>query len=170
MPTIVIYSDGACANNPGPGGWATEIRREDGIATTHSGGYRLSTNNRMELWAVVHALRQLEIEQLLDCRPIEVVTDSGYLVKNFPLIEAWKRRKWNTFGGGWQASAPVKNRDLWEQLDDLGSRCQLTLRQILRTAEEGNVTCDKLACLARKASGLPPDPGYHCIGPSSDLR
>jgi ribonuclease HI len=104
---VEIYTDGGCRGNPGPGGWAATLRRG-----THekeiSGAVAETTNNRMELMAVIEALRTLK-------RPVaaRLYTDSQYVRLGITeWLKSWKARGWRTAGG-----KPVKNQDLWEQLD-----------------------------------------------------
>ena len=112
---VEIYSDGACRGNPGPGGWGAIVR------FNHSekelvGGETATTNNRMVLTAVIRALEALE-------RPsrVRVYTDSQYVQKGISeWIGAWKRRDWKTAG-----RKPVKNVDLWRQLDALNGAHQV---------------------------------------------
>ena len=107
--TIYIYSDGACKGNPGTGGWGALL-----VSNSHrkeiSGGEDNTTNNRMEMMAVIRALESLK-------RPstVEVHTDSQYVQKGISeWMTGWKRRNWHTADG-----KPVKNQDLWLQLDAL---------------------------------------------------
>ena len=109
MPSVVIYTDGACSGNPGPGGWGAIL-----ISGTHrkelAGGEALTTNNRMELMAAIAALEALK-------RPVKVElhTDSAYLRNGImSWIHGWKRNGWKTAD-----KKPVKNADLWERLDAL---------------------------------------------------
>ncbi len=112
---IDIYTDGACRGNPGPGGWAALLRlgaHEREI----SGGDSLTTNNRMELTAVIRALEALT-------RPVHarVYTDSEYVRRGITeWLPGWKARGWRT-----AARKPVKNQDLWQRLDELRARHQL---------------------------------------------
>ena len=104
-----IYTDGACKGNPGPGGWGA-VLEFDGEAREIFGGESLTTNNRMELMAVIEALSALK-------RPCQVVqhTDSQYVQKGFTeWIRQWKARGWRT-----AAKEPVKNVDLWKRLEEL---------------------------------------------------
>lgn len=108
---IEIYTDGACSGNPGPGGWGVLLRMGD-VETELCGGEPETTNNRMELLAVIEALQAL-------AQPVEarVYTDSQYVQKGISeWIHDWKRRGWKTAGKG-----PVKNEDLWRRLDALAS-------------------------------------------------
>ena len=107
MSSVVIYTDGACRGNPGPGGWAALLRSDD-TEKLLSGAEAQTTNNRMELMAAISALEALN-------RPceVELTTDSEYVrqgVTNW--MAGWKRNGWRT-----AARKPVKNRDLWERLD-----------------------------------------------------
>lgn len=109
MTPVEIYTDGACRGNPGPGGWGA-LLRYDGTEKTLYGGETNTTNNRMELMAAIQALSALK----RPCR-VELTTDSQYVRKGITEWMAdWKRRGWKT-----AAKKPVKNRDLWEQLDAL---------------------------------------------------
>ncbi len=105
---INVYTDGACKGNPGPGGWGA-ILEYDGQEKELYGGEPATTNNRMELTAVIEALAALK-------RPCKVVlhTDSQYVHKGITeWIEGWKARGWRT-----AAKEPVKNADLWRKLDE----------------------------------------------------
>lgn len=107
--TIYIFSDGACKGNPGTGGWGA-LLITNGHRKEISGGERNTTNNRMEMTAVIRALESLK-------RPstVEVHTDSQYVQKGISeWMPGWKRRNWRTADG-----KPVKNQDLWLQLDAL---------------------------------------------------
>jgi ribonuclease HI len=106
---IEIYADGACSGNPGPGGWGAVVRVGAGD-TELCGGESATTNNRMELTAVIEALATLEPGQ-----EINVYTDSQYVQKGISeWIHNWKRRGWRTAG-----KQAVKNSDLWLKLDAL---------------------------------------------------
>ena len=107
---ITIYTDGACSGNPGKGGWAAVIV-EDKNEKTISGSEPLTTNNRMELSAVINALREVGSAEL------DIYTDSKY-VKNG--IESWIKN-WKINGWMTAAKQPVKNKDLWLELDSLVS-------------------------------------------------
>jgi ribonuclease HI len=105
--SVVVYTDGACSGNPGPGGWGS-VMLYKGHRKEISGGEKLTTNNRMELLAVVRALEALK-------RPCRVTlhTDSIYVMKGITeWIDGWKARDWRTAG-----RKPVKNVDLWQALE-----------------------------------------------------
>lgn len=113
--TVDIFTDGACSGNPGPGGWGAILRYQDAERELY--GYDSdTTNNRMELMAVIEALRSLS-------RPVtaRVHTDSQYVQKGMTeWLAGWKRRGWKT-----AAKEPVKNADLWRILDDLAAKHRL---------------------------------------------
>ncbi|HVP08224.1 MAG TPA: ribonuclease HI [Burkholderiales bacterium] len=109
---VEIYADGACRGNPGPGGWGVLLRAGGREKELH-GGEAQTTNNRMELTAVIEGLRALK-------RPsqVRVYTDSQYVQKGISeWIHAWKRRGWRTAD-----KKPVKNEDLWRALDEAARR------------------------------------------------
>jgi ribonuclease HI len=133
---VEIYTDGGCRGNPGPGGWAATLRHG-----THekeiSGAVPDTTNNRMELMAVIEALRTLK-------RPVAVrlYTDSQYVRLGITeWLKSWKARGWRT-----AARQPVKNQDLWEQLDALVSNHQIEWHWVPGHAGvPGNERVDALA-------------------------
>ena len=105
--TVVIYTDGACSGNPGPGGWGS-VLLYNGHRREMSGGDAETTNNRMEMMAVIQALESLK-------RPCSamIYTDSVYVMKGITeWIEQWKKRGWKT-----AAKKPVKNVELWQRLE-----------------------------------------------------
>ncbi len=109
--TVDIYTDGACSGNPGPGGWGAILRHNEREKELF--GYEpATTNNRMEMTAVIEALRSLKRPT-----PVRVHTDSQYVQKGMTeWIHGWKRRGWKTAG-----KDPVKNEDLWRTLDALAA-------------------------------------------------
>jgi ribonuclease HI len=110
--TVVIYTDGACSGNPGPGGWGS-VMMYNGHRRELSGGEKETTNNRMEMMAVIVALETLKRA----CK-VELNTDSTYVMKGITeWLGAWKARGWKT-----AAKKPVKNVDLWQRLDAAVSR------------------------------------------------
>lgn len=135
---ITIYTDGGCSGNPGPGGWAFAVSENGKLVTTSSGGDAQTTNNKMELTAVINALRYA-----LDKgeREVTILTDSQY-VKNgiTQWIHSWKRNGWRT-----SSKAPVKNVEYWVQLDSLNSSLSVTWSWVKGHAGiEGNEECDRL--------------------------
>ena len=118
MPAEVvrIYTDGACKGNPGPGGWGA-ILRMDGREKELFGGEAQTTNNRMEMTAVIRAL-----EALKGPCEVEVYTDSQYVQKGISeWLPAWKRRGWRTAD-----KKPVKNADLWKELERVAGAHRVT--------------------------------------------
>ena len=121
MARLFAYTDGACSGNPGPGGWGALMLARDGDNVIKKrelkGGEELTTNNRMELLAAIHALEALERET-----EITVVTDSNY-VKNgiTSWIFGWKKNGWKN-----AAKKPVKNVELWQRLDAANARHKVT--------------------------------------------
>jgi ribonuclease HI len=110
MTQVVVYTDGACKGNPGPGGWGVLLRSPDGAEKELCGGERETTNNRMEMMAVIEALAALK-------RPCDVTLflDSQYVLKGITeWLPGWKAKGWKT-----AAKQPVKNVDLWQRLDAL---------------------------------------------------
>jgi len=134
--TVVVYTDGACKGNPGPGGWGAVLRFGEHEKQLH-GGESHTTNNRMELLAVIEALKALK-------RPVAVCvhTDSQY-VKNgiTQWIHNWKRNGWRTSN-----KEPVKNADLWQRLDGLVAQHRVEWRWVKGHAgNPGNELADALA-------------------------
>lgn len=136
MKKVVIHSDGGCLGNPGPGGWAAVLAY--GTKTKEiSGGVPATTNNRMELQAAIESLRSLK-----EPCEVEFFTDSEYLRKGVTeWIWGWKRNGWVT-----KAKQPVKNADLWRQLDDVMRGHRISWRWLKGHAgHAGNERCDELA-------------------------
>lgn len=138
MNHVVIYTDGACKGNPGPGGWGVYLK-SDGVEKELFGGERATTNNRMELTAVIEALTALK-------RPCQVslYLDSQYVRQGITeWIHGWKRKGWVT-----AAKQPVKNADLWKKLDALvhGGVHQIEWHWVKGHAgDPGNERADALA-------------------------
>lgn len=112
LTPVVVYTDGACKGNPGPGGWGVLLRAANGQEKALSGGELQTTNNRMEMMAVIQALSALR-------RPcaVRMYVDSQYVLKGIQeWLPGWKARGWLTAD-----KKPVKNVDLWQQLDSLVS-------------------------------------------------
>ncbi|MCU0967534.1 MAG: ribonuclease HI [Rubrivivax sp.] len=136
MSEVVVYTDGACKGNPGPGGWGALLR-----AGSHEkelwGGEPRTTNNRMELTAVIEALGALR----RGCN-VAVYTDSEYVRNGITTwIHGWKARGWRTADG-----KPVKNVELWQRLDALAARHEVTWHWVRGHAgDPGNERADALA-------------------------
>jgi len=131
-----MFTDGACRGNPGPGGWGVVLNYRDQQKTLN--GYDpATTNNRMELTAVIEGLRALT----RDC-DIELVTDSKYVMQGInDWMPNWKRNGWKT-----AAKKPVKNLDLWQQLEQESARHRIDWKWVKgHTGVEGNEMADQLA-------------------------
>ena len=117
MSDIIVYTDGGCSGNPGPGGWAFVMQAGSEVIKV-SGGEGETTNNRMELTAVIRALEEAAERSSAHAHPLQVFTDSMY-VKNgiTSWIQKWEKNGWRT-----AAKKPVKNRDLWMELRELEQR------------------------------------------------
>ncbi len=134
--TVEVYADGACRGNPGPGGWGVLMRLGPRERELY-GGEPATTNNRMELTAVIRALESLRRR----CA-VRVYTDSQYVQKGISeWIKDWKRRGWRTAG-----KTPVKNVDLWQRLDALAQDHEVEWHWVRGHAgHEGNERADALA-------------------------
>jgi ribonuclease HI len=134
--TVEIYTDGACRGNPGPGGWAAVLSC-DGHERELVGAEIATTNNRMELTAVIRALEALT-------RPVEarIYTDSQYVRRGITeWLPSWKARGWRTAD-----RKPVKNQDLWEALEHIAAKHRLTWHWVPGHAGvPGNERVDRLA-------------------------
>jgi ribonuclease HI len=135
-PHVVVYTDGACARNPGPGGWGV-ILISGGHRRELKGGEAATTNNRMELMAAIAAL-----ESLKGPSHVELHTDSEYVQKGISAwIHGWKRKGWRTAAG-----TPVKNAELWRRLDEAQQRHEVAWRWLRGHAGHAeNERADELA-------------------------
>ncbi len=155
-PRIEVYTDGGALGNPGPGGWGAVILNAD-PPTELSGGYRRTTNNRMELTAAIMALRHLPAKTA-----VRLHTDSRYLVDG--ITKGWARR-WRANGWMRTAREPAVNADLWGALLDL---CEL--HDVVFTWVPGhagvrfNERCDQLVRAMSARADLPADKGYEAKG------
>ena len=142
---VVIYTDGACRGNPGPGGWGVVLRYQGNLKTL-KGFDPETTNNRMELTAVIEGLRTLT----RSC-DIELHTDSKYVMQGVSeWLSNWKRNGWKT-----AAKKPVKNIDLWQQLDDEVARHEIDWNWVKgHSGIEDNEFADQLANAAIDAETL----------------
>ncbi|MFI4979104.1 MAG: ribonuclease HI, partial [Nevskiales bacterium] len=136
MKTVIIYTDGACKGNPGPGGWGA-LLRWNGHEKKLCGGETLTTNNRMELMGAIMALESLR-------EPCEATlfTDSNYVKQGLnEWLPNWKARGWRTAD-----KKPVKNQDLWQRLDLAAARHRIDWRWVKGHAgDPGNEAADQLA-------------------------
>lgn len=159
-PALIIFTDGACSGNPGPGGWGSVLVYPDGRVRELGGGERPTTNNRMELLGAIEALRAS-----LDFKgPIRLHTDSTYVISGVTSwVKGWKRRGWRRADG-----AAVVNRDLWETLDSAASALgpALTWHWVRgHQGDSGNERCDVIAVAISKGKHPAlydgPLSGYH---------
>lgn len=142
QPEVQIFTDGACSGNPGPGGWAA-LLRYGATEKTLSGGEPGTTNNRMEMMAVIEAL-----ESLKRTCTVAIYTDSRYVMDGMTQwIHKWKASGWKT-----AAKKPVKNADLWQRLDD--AAIQHTIEWHWVKGHSGHPENERVDALAREA--MPP--------------
>ena len=135
---IILYADGACSGNPGPGGWAAILKHPASSKTKRlSGGQRDTTNNRMELTAVIKGL-----ESISKPSSVTVVTDSQYLVKGMTeWIDNWLAKNWKT-----ASKKPVKNVELWQRLLELSGKHRIDWQWVQGHAgHPENEQCDAMA-------------------------
>lgn len=147
-----IYTDGACLGNPGPGGWGAVVIQEQ-LRRELSGGFGLTTNNRMELFAVIEALSLLEqrtkVELYTDSKYIHDAVEKGWLAR-------WKRNGWRTAD-----KKAVKNQDLWQRIDALLQTHDVNFHWVRgHSGNPENECCDRLAGTAALGGKLPEDSGY----------
>ena len=136
---ITIYTDGACSGNPGVGGWGVVIIDDNKNETFLNGGDNHTTNNKMELTAAIQALKAFEKK-----RTITLITDSKYVKDGIQSwIQNWKKNGWKT-----AAKKPVKNKELWIELDELIVRHNITWEWV--KGHSGNTHNEKADYLARR--------------------
>jgi ribonuclease HI len=144
VPHVLLFTDGACSGNPGPGGWAYVLRHPaSGHEREESGAEPDTTNNRMELTAVIRGLSALSTRSR-----VELWSDSKYVLDGLrEWMPSWKKRGWKTAG-----KQPVKNQDLWQSLDALKDAHDLTFHWVKGHSDNpDNDRCDKLAVAAIEA-------------------
>lgn len=151
---VTIYTDGGSINNPGPGGYGIVIIYNDERREI-SGGYRFTTNNRMELMGCIVALRELDVRD----KPVFLYSDSSYVVNaiNKGWASSWRKN-------GWLKSdrKQAVNPDLWEKLLDLIDELDISFKWVKGHAGNPfNERCDELAVAAARQEGLPVDAGYN---------
>lgn len=152
MKSVSVYSDGACLGNPGPGGYGV-ILDHGGQRRERSKGYRLTTNNRMELLGVIAGM-----EALSEPCNVRVVTDSNYVVQG---IEQGRAARWRSRGWLTANKTPAKNVDLWEKLLALCDRHTVRFEWVRgHSGHPENERCDELANSAATAPRLISDEAY----------
>jgi ribonuclease HI len=136
LKPVIVYTDGACRGNPGPGGWGAVLRYNGHERRLH-GGEQPTTNNRMELMAAIQAL-----ETLREPCTVDLYTDSNYVRQGLTeWLPQWRKRNWKTAD-----KKPVKNQDLWERLDVAATRHKIQWHWIKgHSGDEGNELADQLA-------------------------
>lgn len=147
-----MHTDGACVGNPGPGGYGV-VLDFNGHRREKSGGYRLTTNNRMELMAVIVGLESLTRR----CR-VNLYSDSRYVINGIEKgwAERWRRNGWTI-----NKKQPAKNPDLWGRLLALCEEHAVAFKWVKgHSGNPGNERCDRLANEAAQGPDLPDDPGY----------
>ena len=148
LPFVQIFTDGACKGNPGPGGWGCILRHPaTGKESEFSGGHPATTNNQMELQAVIEGLNRLTRQTR-----VEVVTDSKYVAQGCEeWLPGWKRNGWKRKDG--KRLVPIKNIEHWQQLDQLLAKHQVRFTVV--RGHQGHVEnerCDVLAVAAAEAA------------------
>lgn len=147
LPFVKIFTDGACRGNPGPGGWACILRHPaSGSQKEFSGGDSETTNNRMELQAVIEGLASLTRRTR-----VEVITDSTYVAKGAQSwMSGWKRNGWKRREG--KSLKPVKNVEYWQKLDALLNQHDVTFTVVKgHSGHPENERCDELAVAAAES-------------------
>ena len=157
MADVEIYTDGACSQNPGCGGYGAILFYKDTLGNIHekklSRGFKITTNNRMELLAVIDSLKILK----KPCR-VKLYSDSKYVVDsiNQKWLEGWVSKNWRL-----NTNNPVKNIDLWKKFIELRKMHDIEFIWVKgHAANKYNELCDKLAVAARNSSNLETDEGF----------
>lgn len=141
-PLVELFTDGACSGNPGPGGWGYLLRHpSSGKVRERNGGEKQTTNNRMELTAAIEGLKGLTRPSI-----VELYSDSQYVLKGLKeWMPGWKRKGWKT-----ASKQPVKNVDLWKQLDELKDIHEIRFHWVKgHDGHPENERVDDLAVMAR---------------------
>ena len=140
-PQVELFTDGACVGNPGPGGWAYILRHPSGLEDWHADGEDRTTNNRMELTAVIRGL-----EALAQPSRVRIIGDSEYVLKGISeWMDSWKQRDWRR---GRKGNAPVLNIELWQRIDELMQIHEVEVEWVRgHTGHPQNEQCDRMAQL-----------------------
>jgi ribonuclease HI len=144
IPHVLLFTDGSCSGNPGPGGWAYILRHPtSGKEIERSGAEPLTTNNQMELMAVIQGLSALKTRSR-----VEIYSDSKYVLQGLSeWLDGWIAKGWKT-----ASKQPVKNQELWKRLDGLRKAHELSFHWIEgHKGHPENERCDALAVAARDA-------------------
>jgi len=146
LPDVLLFTDGACSGNPGPGGWAFILRHPaSGKELEQSGGEAETTNNRMELLSVIRGLESLR-------RPshVELFTDSEYVRQGLSQwMPKWKANGWRRSSSKFSKGGQIRNLDLWQQLDKLIAKHQIKYTRVVgHSGHPENDRCDELAVAA----------------------
>ena len=156
--TVEIFTDGACKGNPGPGGYGVVLVAGDRKREL-SGGFRKTTNNRMELLACIEGLRSLKLPS-----SVVLTSDSKYVVN--AMVKGWAK-KWRSRGWKLSPSKPAKNPDLWAQLLDLCDEHTVRFEWVKGHSEHPeNERCDALAVAASERKDLPADEPFENPNPA----
>lgn len=136
---VKIYTDGACSGNPGKGGWAVIVVDRNSVVFTKSGNEEHTTNNRMELAAFIQALNYIDSNNE---EGAIIISDSKYVIDGYEKwLPNWKKRDWKG-----SDKKPVKNQDLWKEIDELGSKLKFKLQWTKGHAEDQyNDLADRMA-------------------------
>ncbi|MCO5141583.1 MAG: ribonuclease HI [Oligoflexia bacterium] len=139
---IILYTDGACSGNPGPGGWGSILLSPKGYVVELGGAEKESTNNRMELMAAIAGLEWLKERKELTTKQVNIYTDSKYFIQGLESwIYGWKKNGWKNSEGN-----PVANQDLWQRIDLLQRDFSLKLEYVPgHQGVPGNERCDRIA-------------------------
>ncbi len=142
-PEVIVYTDGACSGNPGPGGWAAIlVHPATGVRKKLSGGEADTTNNRMEMTAAIEGIRAIDAAQR---RRVQLVSDSEYVIRGLTeWIEGWIANNWRR--GKKAGAPPVKNVDLWQTLYELTRAHDMSYEHVRgHSGHPENEECDRLA-------------------------
>ncbi len=148
---VIIFTDGACSGNPGPGGWAAILVSPLGKVREIGGSEAHTTNNKMELTATLEALRMLSAVKKLSTKEIQLYTDSKYVIQGITQwVHGWKRNGWKTAEG-----KDVSNRELWIALDEMVRGFQVEWLYVPgHSGFPGNERCDEIAVAYSKGYGI----------------
>ena len=139
-----IFCDGSCLHNPGPGGWAFVCIADDGQITEYNGHVSETTNNKMELTAAIKSLEKIKQKKYTD--KVDIYCDSQYVIKGIESwIHSWKKNNWQS-----STKKPVKNKDLWQQLDKLNNDLNISWKWV--KAHAGNKYNEIADNLAKEAA------------------